>query len=399
MSGALANPTRGIGQAANGAGPGARRRRVAFVTDIPTPYMLEVLKALAELVDLNVLFCSQTGTRGMAWAPGEELPFEHHVVDGVALRSDVPGRPDYFLSPRLLGALARGRADAVVSFGFGIPSAYAAIHCRLRRSPLIIYSDGTSEYEATLGWHHTVARAILLRAASACVAKSKPAAERFVELGVAPERVFLAPHSSTLDHLWRIARARDYEGSGRFTVLTAGRLVPHKGVDKLFHAAAKARERHPEIKLVVAGSGPEDESLRRLAIELGLDVEFAGFVDHREMPRRYAEADAFAFPTLEDPFGIVLLEAAAAGLPLIASPHGGATRDLITDPEAGLVVDPSDTAGFAAALADLADDPARRRSLGQRAHAATLGRSPADSARGYLSAVEATLRAKGRAKR
>jgi glycosyltransferase involved in cell wall biosynthesis len=371
---------------------------VAFVTDIPTPYMLEVLKALAELVDLTVLFCSHTGIRGMPWVSSDRLPFDHRVIDGATLRSGAPDRPDYYLSPRVFPALVRARPEAVVSFGFSIPTFYAATYCRLRRAPLIIYSDGSSEYESRLGRHQLVARAVLLRATSACAALSRPAADRFVELGVRPDRVFLAPHTSTLDRLWEVARDREYERSARFTVLTAGRLVPHKGTDKLLLAAAAARAEHPEIRLVVVGSGPEEEGLRSLAARLDLDVEFAGFVDHTDMPRRFAEADAFAFPTLEDPFGIVLLEAAAAGLPIVASPHGGATRDLIEDSESGLIADPRDTAAFAGALGELAGDPERRRSLGQRAHRATLGRSPTDSAGGYVSAIEAALRARGRAK-
>lgn len=399
MPGALANPTRPADPSRDAYPSGAERRRVALVTDIPTPYMLEVLKALGDLVDLTVVFCAQTGIRGMPWEADAKLPFDHHVIDGLTVRSDAPDRPDYFLSPRLLGALAKSGAEAVISFGFSIPTAYAAAYCRLRRVPLIIYSDGTSEYESGLGRHQMVARAILLRAASAGVALSKPAATRFVELGVRPERVFLAPHSSTLDRLWRIAEERKYERDDSVTVLTAGRLIRHKGVDKLLAATADARRRQPKIRLVVVGTGPEEAQLRKLAAELDLDAEFAGFVDHAEMAERYAEADIFAFPTLVDPFGIVLLEAAAAGLPLVASHHAGAAEDLIADPRDGVIIDPSDTPAFADALADLAQDPARRSALGRRAHAATLGRSPVDSARGYASAVEATIRDRGKARR
>ncbi len=397
MREALADPARPLDRDSSTGGRGLRRR-VSFVTDIPTPYMLEVLTALADVVDLTVLFCSQTASRGMPWDSRDELPFDHEVIEGLALRGGAPDRPDYYLSPRVLTALARHRPEAVVSFGFSIPTMYAAAYCRIRRSPLIIYSDGTSHYESRLGRHQLVARAVLLRAASACVAKSKPAVERFVELGARPDRVFLAPHSSTLDRLWRIARDREYGTNGSFTVLTAGRLVAHKGVDKLLLAAAAARSEHPEIKVVVVGSGPEEQRLRGLATRLGVDAEFAGFVGHREMPERFAQADAFAFPTLDDPFGIVLLEAAAAGLPLVASPHGGATRDLIDDRATGLVVDPLDTRAMAAALTELAEDPARRKSLGQAAHSATLGRSPADSAQGYVSAIETAIRSRGRAK-
>ncbi len=399
MAGTLANPARERAATPDVRPGGAGRRRVAFVTDIPTPYMLEVLKALAGLVDLTVLFCARTASRGMPWTASEKLPFEHQVIDGLTVRSGGPDRPDYYLSPRVLAALARRRPEAVVSFGFSIPTAYAALYSRLHRSPLIIYSDGTSHYESSLGRHQLAARAILLRAASAGVALSKPAAERFVELGVRPERVFLAPHSSTLDRLWQIASRRRYEDADELTILTAGRLVPHKGVDKLLLAAAAARTLHPGIRVVVVGTGPEEGRLRALAGKLGLEVEFAGFVDHDGMPERYAEADVFAFPTLDDPFGIVLLEAAASGLPLIASPHGGATWDLIENESCGLVVDPSDTGAFASALGELAGDRARRERLGRRAHATTLSRSPADSARGYLTAIETAVGDRGRARR
>lgn len=400
MSKVLANPGRGVAQKPIAPPPGAGGRRVAFVTDIPTPYMLEALNALAELVDLTVLFCSSTGTRALPWTLSDQLRFDHQVIGGRALRTGAADRPDYYLSPRVLSALAGIRPEAVVSAGYSIPTAYAAIYCRLHRLPLIIYSEGTTRYESNLGRHQMLARSVLLRAASACVAISQPAVERFVELGVRPDRVFLAPYTSNLDPLWRIGRQRGYEDKETFTVMTAGRLVPHKGVDKLLRAAAAAGDKHPGIRILVVGSGPEEGALRQLAAELGLDdVEFAGFVNHSDLPARYAEADAFAFPTLEDTFGIVLLEAAAAGLPLIASPHAGATWDLIRDPHTGLIVDPADIAGFAAALLDLAKDPVRRRSLGQRARDATLGRSPAASARGYLSAIETALRGEGRATR
>lgn len=370
----------------------ARRPRVAFLTDIPTPYMSEVLDALAESVELTVLFCSRTGSRAMPWSQATPRRFRHRVVDGLTLRSGTPDGADYYLSPRILTGLLRSRAEAVISAGFSVPTAYAALFGRLRGAPLLIYSDGTSHYERKLRRHQLLARTVLLRATSACVAKSRPAAERFLELGVPPDRLFLAPHSSTMDRFWGIARERDYDRPrDTFTVLSAGRLAPHKGVDRLMRAIARAREEGRRIRLIVAGSGPQSEQLRGLAASLGLDVDFRGFVEHHEMSRLYAEADAFAFPTFDDPFGIVLLEAAASGLPLVASRHAGATWDLIRDGESGLIVDPAETAGFAAALRSLADDARLRRRLGTSAHRVTLRRSPRDAARGYLSAIEAAL--------
>jgi glycosyltransferase involved in cell wall biosynthesis len=99
----------------------------------------------------------------------------------------------------------------------------------------------------------------------------------------------------------------------------------------------------------------------------------------------------FAFPTLDDPFGIVLLEAAATALPVVASPYAGATLDLVEDGATGFILDPDDTAGWARALAELARDPDLRWRLGARGHQATLERTPARAAEGYVEAVRHAL--------
>ena len=122
-----------------------------------------------------------------------------------------------------------------------------------------------------------------------------------------------------------------------------------------------------------------------------MPVEWLGFVAHADLPRVFARADAFVFPTLMDPFGIALLEAAAAGLPLVTSPHAGATADFVRDGRNGLVVDPDDRERLADALGRLAADARLRRRLGEAAFAVTADRTPAATARGYVAAVEAAL--------
>jgi glycosyltransferase involved in cell wall biosynthesis len=139
--------------------------------------------------------------------------------------------------------------------------------------------------------------------------------------------------------------------------------------------------------------------LRELADRTGAsDTTFEGFVDQHSLPERFAAADLFAFPTLEDPFGIVLLEAAATGLPVVASSRAGVTADLVRDGVNGLVADPDDVAGFARLLVELTDDPSSRRRLGQAAHETTLERTPQAAARGYLEAIVAVRGARGGAR-
>jgi glycosyltransferase involved in cell wall biosynthesis len=176
-------------------------------------------------------------------------------------------------------------------------------------------------------------------------------------------------------------------------VLGVGRLIARKGFDRLLHATAAARGSGAPVELSIVGTGPDEGSLRQLAANLEVEdhVRFEGFVDQAALPGVYAKADVFAFPTLREPFGFVLLEAAAAGLPAIASPEAGATRELIEHEQTGLVVDPDDVEAMTQALVRLSRDPSLRERLGRAAHAATVGRTPTRSAHGFLEAVGAAL--------
>jgi glycosyltransferase involved in cell wall biosynthesis len=116
------------------------------------------------------------------------------------------------------------------------------------------------------------------------------------------------------------------------------------------------------------------------------------------LPATYRDADIFAFPTLDDPFGFVVLEAAAAGLPMVASPWAGAAEDILTDGVNGLIRDPNDARATAAALVELARDPELRERLGRAAHESTLGRTPDAAARGFAAAVDNAITMPGRAR-
>jgi glycosyltransferase involved in cell wall biosynthesis len=270
---------------------------------------------------------------------------------------------------------------------------FGAVYGRLSGARVIIHSDGTSHSERVLGRAHLLARRVLLREAAACVANSEPAARRFAELGASREQIFKAPHTTNIAPFHAVAGPRRTTQRVPLTVLHVGRLIPRKGVDRLIRAVALAAA-DVRLRLVLVGSGPEAERLRQLSIELGIgdDVEFRGFVDQPGLPSVYADADVFAFPTLDDPYGIVLLEAAAAGLPIVASPHGGATLDLIEHGKNGYIVDPEDVDAWAAALVALARDPGTRDRLGTAAHDVTLDRTPARAAEGYVDAVSYALR-------
>ena len=365
------------------------RPRVVVLTNIVAPYRLPAFAELAKTVDLRVLFCAETGSGGCGWRLHEEIPFRHRIIGGLALRR---AGGDVYLSPRTLAAIARERPHVVISGGYSTPTLYAAAYTAATRCRLAIFSDGTSHSERRLSVAQQLARRVLVRAADACIAASEAAARRFLELGVEEERVFRSPHTTDIARYWQVALARNGHAGPGLRLLAVSRLVAGKGLDRLLLAVGRAAREESGIELEIVGSGPEEAKLRRLATDLRLaNVEFRGFVGQQELPERYLKADAFAFPTLGDTFGIALLEAAASGLPSVASPHAGATPEFVRHGESGFIVDPGDTEAMAAALIALARDPQRRSRMGRAAHEATLTRTPAAAAAGYAAAIEQAL--------
>jgi spore coat protein SA len=166
--------------------------------------------------------------------------------------------------------------------------------------------------------------------------------------------------------------------------LYAGRLVAEKGVHVLLEAFALLLRALPDARLTIAGSSffanapatPFVRALRRQAEGLGHAVEFTGFLPHERLLALYADVDAVVVPsTWDEPFGLVVLEAMAAGACVIAS-RVGAIPELVEDGRTGLLVPAGDARALACALEAVAADPARRRRLGAAARQEALLRFP-----------------------
>jgi glycosyltransferase involved in cell wall biosynthesis len=147
-------------------------------------------------------------------------------------------------------------------------------------------------------------------------------------------------------------------------LLAVGRLSHYKGFDVLIDALART----VQTRLLLIGEGECADDLRRLAIErdLGNRIRFAGALDEETLLAAYAAADALVLPSLNrgEAFGLVLLEAMRARLPVIASAiPGSGIGEVVVDAETGILVTPGDAAALAAAIGRL-DDPALRRRLG-----------------------------------
>jgi phosphatidylinositol alpha-mannosyltransferase len=163
------------------------------------------------------------------------------------------------------------------------------------------------------------------------------------------------------------ARSAPPDDDAGITILYLGRLEQRKGVRTLVRAVARLQRQMPEVRLCVGGDGPERSALERLAAELGCaNVQFLGYVPAEDLPALMHSADIFCAPATEaESFGLVLVEAMAAGLPIVASANEGYAEVLAVHP-GNLLVPPHDDRALAGALSALAAAPAYRRELGRR---------------------------------
>ena len=207
-----------------------------------------------------------------------------------------------------------------------------------------------------------------VRRADLVITTSRYAASRIRELYAPVREPVIVPELIDLSGWGELFRRNPATPDpDRFRVLSVCRFYPRKRLPVLLRAAAKLRQTIPQLEVRIVGGGPEARKLRRLArdLQLGGVVQWLGDVSQDELARQYQQADVFCLPSVQEGFGIVFLEAMAAGKPIVAA-RAAAVPEVVRQ---GLLVEPDDPDGLAAALDSLYRDPGLRRSLGEAGRA------------------------------
>ena len=166
--------------------------------------------------------------------------------------------------------------------------------------------------------------------------------------------------------LERWPRIERHQPSGPLRLLTVGRQYPRKDTAALIEAVRLLGSLGVEAALTVVGGGPELPRLRRLTASLGVEdrVRFSGEVDFTELKKQYRESDVFCLASRQEGFGIVLLEAMASSLPVVAT-HAGAIPEVVVEGETALLAPAGAAREMAEAVARLAGEPTLALRLGE----------------------------------
>jgi colanic acid/amylovoran biosynthesis glycosyltransferase len=280
--------------------------------------------------------------------------------------------------PRPYQRLLRGHRPALIHAHFGIEGVYALPLARRLGIPLITTFHG---FDATLAshaflaspaWaHYPLWRGQLAREGDLFICASAFIRDRLLSMGFPASR--LRVHYLGVD--CEAIRPRD-PAEETPSILHVARLVEVKGTRYLLRAFATLAPRHGGAQLLIVGDGPLRRSLEALAASLGIRerVRFLGALPHEEVLSWMRRAAMLVLPSVRtatgrvEGLGLVLLEAAATGLPVIGSRVGG-IPECVVDGRTGFLVAERDEGALAARLGELLDDPARRRRMGAEGRA------------------------------
>lgn len=171
-------------------------------------------------------------------------------------------------------------------------------------------------------------------------------------LGLAPETIDViyngVKSASPVQARLRTQVRRRYAAPDEQLICYVGRLVYEKGVQTLIAALPQVHQRLPQVKVVIAGTGPMADELRDQAVALGMadKIVFTGYISDDERNALLATADASVFPSLYEPFGIVALEAMSFSCPVIVAATGG-LAEIVRAHETGIVTEPGNAASLA----------------------------------------------------
>ncbi len=216
---------------------------------------------------------------------------------------------------------------------------------------------------------NTFLRRLVYRKARACIGASTAITDYFKEIGCQRDKIHIIPNGIDLSRFKNLDRTESRKMLGlrdEFVVIAVARLEKVKGLKYLIKAISEIK--NPQIQLVLIGQGSERSNLEKYTQELSITerVRFIGEVNNQEVPKYLKAADCFCLPSLKEGFGIVILEAMAVGVPVIASQVGG-IPDIVQNEKNGLLVPAKASYAISKAILELQKTPTLTQTLTQNA--------------------------------
>ena len=378
--------------------------RIAVVFPLPIPYRDRLFELVAAdpSVELTIFFCRRSRP-GMNWVP-RRLSYPHVFLRnmGVAIEGKRNQLAAY-VNPSILRELRRGRFDVIVTSGLAHPTMQLAVLFAMGTgTPYVVWNESHHMRSRRLirpfrSLKEALYRIEVGRAAAGLITGTY-AADYLESFGLSEDRVYRVANTTDVPRMMvAVDRCRGAEAveerrrlglEGKQVVLFVGRLVGVKGVQPLMEAFERIRRERPDAALVLVGEGPMRQSIETWAGRgTHPQVILTGFRQAEDLPLLYALGDVFVLPSIYEPWGTVVNEAMAAGLPIVTTRVVGAAGDLVEDGDNGFIVPDGDARALADAILTLLGSEALRKKMGDRSRERIASWTHEASATSFVEAV------------
>jgi glycosyltransferase involved in cell wall biosynthesis len=372
------------------------KHRLVIVTEIIAPYRIPVFNVLAQHpeIDLRVIFLAKTDPSIRQWRVyDEEIKFSYDILPSWRTRLK---KYNLLLNQKVADALLWAKPDTIICGGYNYLASWQALRWAKRNHvSFLLWCESTaSDYR---GGYRVVEslKKIFFDKCDAFIVPGTAAGGYASQMGASAEHIFMALNAVDNDlfasraNLARQNAPRiktDLNLPVRY-FLFAGRLVKSKGVFELLQAYGSLNENlRSQIELVLAGDGPLRSELQHIPKSICPGkVRFAGFVQRDELASYYSLADCLVFPTHSDPWGLVVNEAMACGLPVICGQSAGCAADLVQSN--GRLIDSRNVDQLAHTMEELATDADLRRQMSRESLKIIRNYSPESCAAGIAQAA------------
>jgi glycosyltransferase involved in cell wall biosynthesis len=370
--------------------------RLAIIHPSPYPVKLPLFDIVCAQTDSIVLFSSKDSVDHPEWNVDEVLKqfnFKYKFLPGFRIkRMDV--RPSVFWY------LLRYKPDVVVTTEFNLQTIFSYAYARLFNSRILIQSNATTNTDAIFTKRKSL-REWLIKHCDGFIANSSETKKYLCALGANPQKITISVQTIDVNK-WKIAvskykhlrnELKNELGLREKVILYVGNLHQGKGVNFLLEAFSNVAQTLADTNILIVGGGSEEQRLRDYCKQKGImeRVIFAGYKQSWELPKYYALADLFVFPTLYDHFGLVVIEALASGLPVICSQFAGSALDLIKDGVNGYIIDPRNIENLSDSLVNILADESLLQKLKQGVIDLAGNFTVEKSAENFLDAIDSVM--------
>ena len=300
--------------------------RIAYLTQVPGPYREQMHEILAKQdeIEYSVIYCAllepnrswklELGKYNRYFLSEKAKSFRHNNINVWKLLNK--------LKPQVL-----------IITAFKPTMLYGYLWCILRGAKLVVYNDGTLESERGYSKIQKIIRKIVFRKAEAFLAPGQGTVDLYNSYQIPDKTIFKS--CLCVDNSRFSATKME---SRKYHLMFSGQIIERKMPLFFVEVAAKLKKTIPNLKVLVIGDGNMRAAMINALDAQNIDYDFKGFLDQASLPMQYATAKLFLFPTLNDPWGIVVNEACASGTPVLTCPAAGAAHDLVLDHQNGFVL-------------------------------------------------------------